>query len=90
MVKESMKYLKNGSSNAKLIRTEILFTPLLVFAPLAFGLLLIYDWAIRDLLTNVKIDLRGELMLGIIIIICNIIFDLPFLKSLYESSKKKL
>ena len=88
MNKENMKYLQNGSSNAKIIRTEILLTPLLVFAPLAVGLLLIYDWAVRDFLTG-EFDLTGELMLGIIILICNIMFDIPFIKSLRELSKKK-
>jgi len=89
MNKENMKYLQNGSSNAKIIRTEILLTPLLVFAPLAVGLLLIYDWVVRDLLISNGPDLRGELMLGVIILICNIMFDIPFIKSLRELSKKK-
>lgn len=88
MNKENMKYLQNGSSNAKIIRTEILLTPLLVFAPLAVGFLLIYDWITRDFLTG-ELDLLGELMLGIIILTCNIMFDIPFIKSLRELSKKK-
>ena len=88
MNKENMKYLQNGSSNAKIIRTEILLTPLLFFAPLAVGLLLVYDWVVRDFLTG-EFDLTGELMFGIIILICNIMFDIPFIKSLRELSKKK-
>ena len=87
--KESMNYIKNNNSDAKVIRTEILFTPLLVFAPLAVGLLLIYDWLTRDFLTGGELDLLSELMLGIIILICNIIFDIPFIKSLRKLSKKK-
>lgn len=84
-----MEYIKNENSDSKIIRTEILFTPLLVFAPLAVGLLLIYDWVVRDLLINNGPDLRGELMLGIIILICNIMFDVPFIKSLRKLSQKK-
>jgi len=87
--KENMKYIKNKKSDSKIIRTEILFTPLLVFAPLAVGFLLIYDWIIRDFLTG-EVDLLGELMLGIIILTCNIMFDIPFIRSLRELSKKKL
>jgi len=83
-----MKYIKNENSDSKIIRTEILLTPLLVFAPLAVGFLLIYDWITRDFLTG-ELNLLGELMLGIIILICNIIFDIPFVKSLHELSKKK-
>lgn len=89
MNKENMEYIKNENSDSKIIRTEILFTPLLVFAPLAVGLLLIYDWVVRDLLINNGPDLRGELMLGIIILICNIMFDVPFIKSLRKLSQKK-
>ena len=86
--KESMNYIKNNNSNAKVIRTEILLTPVLVFVPLAVGFLLIYDWITRDFLTG-ELDLLGELMLGIIILTCNIMFDIPFVKSLRELSKKK-
>ncbi len=83
-----MSYMESQNNNERVIRTEILFIPLLVFAPLIVGLLLIYDWITRDFLTG-ELNLLGELMLGIIILICNIIFDIPFVKSLHELSKKK-
>ncbi len=65
----------------KRIRLEILFTPLILIVPFAIGILLIYDWYNRDLTLN-HLELEGELMLGIIILVVNIIFDIPFVKSL--------
>lgn len=62
--------------------------PLLVFAPLIVGILLIYDWVSRDFLTG-ELDLFGELILAIIIIFFNILFDVPFIKSLRKLSKEK-
>jgi len=85
---QKMQYVKNINNNKKLIRTEIILTPLLVIAPIIISLLLIFDWFTRDFLTN-ELDLFGELMLGIIIIIVNIMFDIPFIKSLRQLSRKK-
>ena len=65
----------------KRIRLEILFTPLILIVPFTIGILLIYDWYNRDLTLN-HLELEGELMLGIIILVVNIIFDIPFVKSL--------
>ena len=70
----------------KRIRLEILFTPLILIVPFAIGILLIYDWYNRDLTLN-HLELEGELMLGIIILVVNIIFDIPFVKSLRKTLK---
>ena len=70
----------------KRIRLEILFTPLILIVPFTIGILLIYDWYNRDLTLN-HLELEGELMLGIIILVVNIIFDIPFVKSLRETLK---
>jgi len=86
---EKMQYVKKGNDDEKIIRTEILLTPLLVIAPLIVSFLLFYDWFTRDYLTN-ELDLFGELMLAVIILIVNVMFDIPFIRSLRELSKKKL
>ena len=72
----------------KVIRTEILFTPLLIIVPIIVSVFLIYDWFTRGFLAN-NPSYDGELMLGIIILIGNIIFDIPFIKSLITLSKGK-
>jgi len=86
---EKMKYVEKRSDDEKVIRTEILLTPLLIVAPLIVSFLLFYDWFTRDYLTG-ELDLFGELMLAVIILIVNIIFDVPFIRSLRALSKKKL
>ena len=83
-----MKYVKKNYNFSRLIRTEILFTPLLIGLPLIVGSLFIYDWYMRGVIGNCT-AFKGELILGIIIIIGNIAFDIPFIKSLRMLSKKK-
>jgi len=91
MVKKEkeLEYVKKENENIeKKFRTEIILTPLLVVAPLLIGFLLIYDWYVRDFVLN-DYNLIGELMLGVIIIIGNILFDIPFIKSLKKISKEE-
>ncbi len=86
---KSLEYLKKESiGDEKIVRTEIIFTPLLVVAPLLVGFFLIYDWYARDFILN-ELNLSGELMLGVIIIVGNILFDIPFIKSLTKFSREK-
>jgi len=86
--KKSLQYLKNEKINdKKIFRTEIIFTPLLFVAPLIVGVFLIYDWYTRDFIFN-ELNLFGELILGITIIIGNFLFDIPFIKSLKKFSRE--
>lgn len=84
MNKNEMEYIKKGSNFSKLIRTEILFTPLLIIFPFIVGIFLIYDWIDNGL----AFTYYGSFALGLIIIIGNIAFDIPFIKSLVKLSKK--
>ena len=83
-----MEYMKTDNNYAKVIRTEILFTPLLIIVPIIVSVFLIYDWFTRGFLVN-NPSYDGEFMLGIIILIGNIIFDILFIKSLKTLSKGK-
>ena len=83
----NMDYLNEKNNNLKVIRTEILLTPLLIFFPLLIGYLLINDWYFRGFIMGVS-DFDIELTLGIIIIFINIIFDFPFVKALIRRNKK--
>ena len=85
MNKEKMSYMKTEIKNYnKIVRAELLFTPLLIALPLIIGVFLIYDWYIRGFSAN-NSAFTGQLMLGIIILIGNILFDIPFVKSLVKS-----
>jgi len=81
MEKRDNDYLSNGSEKFRNIRTELLFTPLLVILPLVVAIFLIYDWFCRGFSQGFSIY-DSELMIGVIILIANIIFDIPFIRSL--------
>lgn len=83
----NMEYLKKENNTKKLIRTELFFTPLLVFFPLIVGLILIINWYINGF-TKGKFGFESELLLGLIIIFVNLIFDIPFIKSLIKQLSK--
>ena len=88
MNKEDMEYVKQEKKlTDRVVRTEILLTPILVIGPLFVGLLLIYDWYSRGFIEN-NPEYIGTLILGVIVLIGNIFFDIPFIKSLRELSKK--
>lgn len=84
MNKNEMEYIKKGTTFSKIIRTEILFTPLLIIFPLIVGIFLIIGWFNKEL----DAAYFGSFILGIIIIIGNVAFDIPFIKSLIKLSKK--
>lgn len=89
MNKKNQKYIKNSNrGDLKIVKIEILFTPLLVVTPFLVGFFLIQDWYIRDYLWG-ELDLFRQLLLGCIIIIGNILFDIPFIKSLGKYNKEK-
>jgi hypothetical protein len=87
MNKQKMQYMKKANNYAKVIRTEILFTPLLIVVPVIVGILLIHDWYCRGFSMN-NSAFNGELILGIIILVGNIVFDIPFIKSLKTIRKQ--
>jgi len=85
---KKMEYIKQNNNYARVIRTEILLTPLLIIVPIIVSFFLIYDWYTRGFLEN-NTDFNAQLVLGIIILIGNILFDIPFMKSLRDLAKKK-
>jgi hypothetical protein len=85
---KNMDYIKKEKSIQKVIRTEILFAPLLIILPIIVGIVFIYEWYHRGFLLGDP-SFNVELMLGLIIIFGNILFDVPFIKSLIKLSRKK-
>ncbi len=87
MKNKEMYYLKVKRSDKNIVRTEILLTPLLIGLPMIIGILFICDWFYRGLLTYSSV-FDGELILGIIILVSNIMFDIPFIRSLWRSFRE--
>ena len=81
------EYLKTDYSDLKVVKTEIALTPLLIVLPLIVAIFLINDWFFSGFSKGIsKYD--GELLLAIIILIGNIMFDIPFIRSLIQYKKK--
>lgn len=85
---KSMEYMKKDKNIKKMLRTEILLAPILIILPIIIGTIFIYEWYARGFLNgNSNFDI--DLILGVIIIFGNILFDIPFINSLIKQYKKK-
>ena len=81
------EYLKTDYSDLKVVKTEIMLTPLLIVLPLVVASFLINDWFLSGFSKGVS-TYDGELMLAVIILFGNIMFDIPFIRSLIQYKKK--
>jgi len=70
-----------------LVRMELWFAPLLIIVPLIISGVLLWDWYARGVLTQTS-AFDGELFLGILLLIGNLVFDIPFLRSVRVLRKK--
>lgn len=86
-MRKETEYLEKESINAKLRRAELWFAPLLIIVPILVSLFLINDWFYRGFSRGISIY-DGELILAMIILAGNILFDIPFIKSLITLSRK--
>ena len=81
------EYLKTDCSDLKVVKTEIMLTPLLIVLPMVVAVFLINDWFNSGFLNGNSVY-DGELLLAIIILVGNIMFDIPFIGSLIQYKKK--
>ena len=86
MKNSEKEYLKTNNSNLKVIKTEIVLMPLLIIIPLFIAGFLINSWFINGYLKDVS-SYNGELIIAIIILIVNIVFDIPFVFSMIKYKK---
>jgi len=83
---KKMEYIRKEKNDNRVIRTELLLSPLLVIFPIVVSILFFYRWYIYGFLLG-HTNYNGELIIGIIILISNLIFDIPFLKSIKNFKK---
>ena len=88
MEKKKTEYIESKNNAEKLIRAELWFAPFLVVLPVVISILLIWSWFYMGYLEG-SFAYDGHLILGLIILIGNIIFDVPFIKSLISYSRKQ-
>jgi hypothetical protein len=70
-----------------LVRMELWFAPMLIIVPMIVSFFLLQHWYLRGVSMNIS-AYDGELFLGLLLLVGNLIFDAPFLRSLRNLKKK--
>ena len=71
-----------------LLRLELWFAPVLIIVPIGVSLFFLWDWYVRGFSTGSSVY-DGELLIGLILLIGNLMFDIFFLRSLRILKKKR-
>ncbi len=71
-----------------LLRLELWFAPVLIIVPIGVSLFFLWDWYVRGFSTGSSVY-DGELLIGLLLLIGNLIFDIFFLRSLRILKKKQ-
>jgi hypothetical protein len=78
---------RNESIQKLLLRLELWFAPLLLFVPLIVSLILLWEWYAKGFISQSS-SYDGALFLGLLLLIGNLVFDIPFLRSIRMLKKK--
>jgi len=71
-----------------LLRLELWFAPVLIIVPIGVSLFFLWDWYVRGFSTGSSVY-DGELLIGLLLFIGNLMFDIFFLRSLRVLKKKQ-
>jgi len=71
-----------------LLRLELWFAPVLIIVPIGASLFFLWDWYVRGFSTGSSVY-DGELFLGLLLLVGNLAFDIPFLRSIRTLRKKE-
>jgi hypothetical protein len=71
-----------------LLRLELWFAPLLLLLPLLVSLIFLWEWYAKGFIVGSS-RYDGEFLLGLILLFGNLVFDVPFLRSIRMLKKKQ-
>jgi hypothetical protein len=71
-----------------LLRLELWFAPMLIIVPIGVSLFFVWDWYVRGFSIGSSVY-DGELLIGLLLFIGNLLFDIFFLRSLRILKKKQ-
>jgi len=71
-----------------LLRLELWFAPLLLIVPIIVSVVFFLEWYTKGF-TSGSSAYDGELLLSMLILIGNIFFDIPFIRSIRTLKKKQ-
>jgi len=77
---------RNETIQKLLLRLELWFAPLLIIVPLVVSFFFFGEWYIKGFSARSSLY-DGELLIGLLVLIGNLMFDIFFLKSLEAISK---
>ena len=70
-----------------LLRLELWFAPVLIIVPIGASLFFLWDWYARGFSTGSSVY-DGELLIGLLLLAGNLVFDVQFLRSVRMLKKK--
>ena len=85
---ESRNDTRKANIQKLLLRLELWFAPILIIVPIGVSLFFVGDWYVRGFLPGSSVY-DGELLIGLILFIGNLFFDIFFLRSLRILKKKQ-
>jgi hypothetical protein len=85
---EKKKDTRKENIQKLLVRLELWFAPLLIIMPMSVSVFFLWDWYMRGLSKKSSLY-DGELILGLLLLGVNFIFDVLFLRSLRVQRKKE-
>lgn len=71
-----------------LLRVELWFAPLLLLVPIVVSVVFLLEWYTNGFI-NGSSEYDGELFLGLILLVGNLVFDIPFVGSIRMLKKKQ-
>lgn len=86
--------MKNKNNNQKdniqnlLLRLELWFAPVLILLPIVVSMFFVWDWFIKGF-SSASSLYDGELILGLLMLLGNLFFDVLFLRSLRIQKQTK-
>jgi len=71
-----------------LLRLELWFAPSLLLVPIIVSVVFLLEWYTKGYITGSS-EYNGELILGLLLILGNLLFDIPFVRSIRTLKKKQ-
>jgi len=81
MTQHKPSYVKPDEKRLVVLRAELWLSPLLILAPLLVSILMIGNWYNHGYLQHTT-TYNGQLIVGLLILLGNLLFGIPFLKHL--------
>ena len=93
-MKTNVKKMKNTDNRRMitiqrlLLRLELWFAPLLLLIPLIIAMVFLLEWYLKGFTTGSS-EYDGELLLGLLLLVGNLLFDIPFVRSIRTLKRKQ-